>query len=323
VTVDTGERYALVEFTAERTLSKGRSMATIAWIGLGLMGHPMTSNLVKAGHTVRGFDLSERALAAAVADGVVGVGSAAEALAGADVAFTMLPKGEHSRAAYLGDDGIFAHAAPGTLLIDSSTIDVASARLLHDEAAAAGFEFLDAPVSGGIAGAEKGTLTFMVGGAAETFAKVRSYIEPMAGNIIATGGPTTGQAAKICNNLMLFINMVSTSEAAVLADRLGLDHEVFYSIAKVSSGDSWPLRTWYPYPGVVDSSPANRDFAPTFTADLANKDIQLALAAGEETGTPLRLGEMVQEMLQQVADAGQGGRDCSIVRQLVDESFPS
>ncbi|MEV0984183.1 3-hydroxyisobutyrate dehydrogenase [Brevibacterium sp. NPDC049920] len=298
-------------------------MTTIAWIGLGNMGHPMTANLVGAGHTVRGFDLSAPALEAATADGVIAAGSSAEALAGAEIAFTMLPRGEHALAAYQGPDGIFANAAPGTLLIDCSTIDVASARTLHDEAAAAGFEFLDAPVSGGIAGAQKGTLAFMVGGEPDVVEKARPFIEPMAGNIIATGEATTGQAAKICNNLMLFINMVSTSEAAVLADRLGLDHRVFHSIASVSSGDSWPLRTWYPYPGVVDSSPANNDFAPTFTADLANKDITLALAAAEETDTPLVLGTIVQEMLQQVSDAGAGDRDCSIVKKIVDGTFPS
>ena len=161
----------------------------------------------------------------------------------------------------------------------------------------------------------------MVGGEEAAVEKARTYIEPMAGNIIATGAPTTGQAAKICNNLMLFINMVSTSEAAVLADRLGLDHSVFYSIAKVSSGDSWPLRTWYPYPGVVDTSPANDDFAPTFTADLALKDIKLAMAAGQDTGTDLTLGTMVTKMLQQISDAGSGGKDCSIVKKLVDGTF--
>ncbi len=296
-------------------------MSTIAWIGLGHMGLPMTKNLLRAGHAVRGFDLSEPAMHAAAEAGVTTCASAAEALDGAEVVFTMLPKGEHSLAAYGGDEGIFATAAPGTLLIDSSTIDVASCQQLHDRAKEAGFEFVDAPVSGGIAGAEKGTLAFMVGGEEAAVEKARPFIEPMAGNVIATGAPTTGQAAKICNNLMLFINMVSTSEAAVLADRLGLDHSLFYSIAKVSSGDSWPLRTWYPYPGVVETSPANDDFAPTFTADLALKDINLALAAGEDTDTELTLGTIVKDMLKQVSDAGSGGKDCSIVKKLVDGSF--
>lgn len=296
-------------------------MATIAWIGLGNMGNPMTANLVKAGHAVRGFDLNPAALEAAGNNGVTVVSSSTEALDGADVVFTMLPKGEHAKAVYEGPDGVFANAAPGLLMIDSSTIDVASCQELHELAKAAGFPFVDAPVSGGIAGAEKGSLTFMVGGEDADVAAARPFIEPMAGNIIATGGATTGQAAKICNNLMLFINMVSTSEGAVLADRLGLDHKIFYEIAKVSSGDSWPLRTWYPYPDVAPTSPANRDFAPTFTVDLANKDIQLAQAAARDTGTPLVLGDLVQEMLQKFSDSGDGGKDCSVVRKLVDGTF--
>lgn len=296
-------------------------MATIGWIGLGNMGLPMTKNLITAGHSVRGYDLSESARSAAEANGVTACTTIAEAVAGADAVFGMLPNGTISKEVFCGAGGVLEFAEPTALLIDSSTIDVASCQQLHDQATEAGFEFVDAPVSGGIAGAEKGTLAFMVGGEEAAVEKARPFIEPMAGNVIATGAPTTGQAAKICNNLMLFINMVSTSEAAVLADRLGLDHSVFYSIAKVSSGDSWPLRTWYPYPGVVETSPANEDFAPTFTADLALKDINLALAAGEDTDTDLTLGTIVKDMLQQVSDAGSGGKDCSIVKKLVDGSF--
>lgn len=296
-------------------------MSTIGWIGLGNMGGPMTANLVGAGHEVKGFDLSAQALAAAAERGVSAASSAADAVAGAEIVFTMLPRGEHALAAYRGEDGIFANAAPGTLLIDCSTIDVASAQTLHEEAAAAGFSFLDAPVSGGTAGAEAGTLTFMVGGADADVERARSFIEPMARTIVHTGGPTTGQATKICNNLILAINLVATAEGAVLADRLGLDHEMFLSVARASSGDNWALRTWYPYPGVVESSPANRDFAPTFTTDLLRKDLSLALAAGQDTGTPLAFGERVQELLDQVADAGFGGKDCSIVRRVVDGSL--
>ena len=196
-------------------------MAVIAWIGLGNMGGSMSVNLAKAGHEVRGFDLSPQAVAAAEAGGVKPAGSIAEAVAGADVVFTMLPKGEHARTVYLGDDGVLAHADTRTLLVDSSTIDIASAQALHDAAAAAGFRFVDAPVSGGMSGAKAATLTFMIGGEAGAVAEATEYIRPMAANIIPTGGPTTGQAAKICNNLMLFINLASTAEGAVLADRLG------------------------------------------------------------------------------------------------------
>jgi len=296
-------------------------MAVVAWIGLGHMGGPMTANMVKAGHTVRGFDLSTDALTAAVNNGVEAAGSIADAVAGADVVFTMLPKGDHVRAVYLGEDGILATAAPDTLLIDSSTIDIESARAVHDAAAAAGFRFVDAPVSGGMSGAAAGTLTFMIGGDAGAVADARTFITPMAANIIPTGAATTGQAAKICNNLMLFINLASTSEGAVLADRLGLDKQVFWDIASVSSGDSWALRTWHPLPGVVPTAASNHDFAPTFTTDLANKDIGLALAAARGTDTPLALGEHVQQMFQQLIDAGQGGKDCSMIVSLVDGSL--
>ena len=293
-------------------------MAAIGWIGLGNMGGPMTANLVKAGHEVRGFDLNPQVLATAAANGVTPASSIADAVFGAEVVFTMLPKGEHAIAVYLGEGGVLASVTPGTLLVDSSTIDVESARKLHDAAAKAGFRFVDAPVSGGISGAQAGTLTFMIGGEPGAVADASAFIEPMSANIIPTGRATTGQAAKICNNLMLFINLAGAAEGAVLADRLGLDKQVFWDIASVSSGDSWALRTWYPIAGVVPSSAANSDFAATFTTELANKDIGLAIAAAQATDTPLEIGEHVQQMFQRVLDARQGGKDCSIIVKLVD-----
>jgi 3-hydroxyisobutyrate dehydrogenase len=293
-------------------------MAAVGWIGLGNMGGYMSANLVKAGHTVRGYDLNPAAVTAAQERGVQPVDSIVDAVTGADVVFTMLPKGEHARAVYLGDGGVLASADTRTLLVDSSTIDVESAQELHNAAAAGGYRFVDAPVSGGISGAEAGTLTFMVGGEAGAVRDAAGYIEPMAGNIIPTGGATTGQAAKICNNLMLFINLAGAAEGAVLADRLGLDKQVFWNIASVSSGDSWALRTWYPIPGVVPSAASNRDFAPTFTAELANKDINLAIAAARDTGTPLQIGEHVQQLFQRLVDAGLSAKDCSMIVQLVD-----
>ncbi|PYI68945.1 3-hydroxyisobutyrate dehydrogenase [Arthrobacter livingstonensis] len=296
-------------------------MAVVAWIGLGNMGGPMTANMVKAGHTVKGFDLSPNALAAAGAHGVEAAASIAAAVQGADVVFTMLPKGDHVRSVYFGEAGILANAATATLLIDSSTIDIDSAQAVHDAAAAAGFRFVDAPVSGGMSGATAGTLTFMIGGESGAVADASGFIEPMSANIIPTGGATTGQAAKICNNLMLFINLASTSEGAVLADRLGLDKQVFWDIASVSSGDSWALRTWYPVAGVVPTSAANNDFAPTFTAELANKDIGLAIAAARSTDTPLEIGEHVQQLFQRLIDGGQGAKDCSMIVSLVDGSL--
>jgi 3-hydroxyisobutyrate dehydrogenase len=296
-------------------------MAVIAWIGLGNMGGSMSVNLAKAGHEVRGFDLNAEAVAAAAAGGVKPAGSIAEAVGGADVVFTMLPKGEHARAVYLGEDGALAHADTRTLLVDSSTIDIASAQELHDAAAAAGFRFVDAPVSGGMSGAKAATLTFMVGGEAGAVAEATEYIRPMAANIIPTGGATTGQAAKICNNLMLFINLASTAEGAVLADRLGLDKQVFWDIASVSSGDSWALRTWYPVAGVVPTAASNNDFAPTFTTELANKDIGLAISAARDTGTPLEIGEHVQQLFQRLIDSGESGKDCSMIIKLIDGSL--
>lgn len=293
-------------------------MAVVAWIGLGNMGEPMTANMVKAGHTVRGFDLSAEAVAAAVEQGVTAAHSIADAVTGAEVVFTMLPKGEHVRSVYFGDAGILANAAKETLLIDSSTIDIESAQAVHDAAAVAGFRFVDAPVSGGIGGAANATLTFMIGGERVAVADASDYIKPMAGNIIPTGGATTGQAAKICNNLMLFINLASTAEGAVLADRLGLDKQVFWDIASVSSGDSWALRTWYPLAGVVPTAAVNHDFAPGFTAELANKDIGLAISAARGTNTPLEIGEHVQQLFQRLIEAGEGGKDCTRIVSLMD-----
>ncbi|SDM54896.1 3-hydroxyisobutyrate dehydrogenase [Cryobacterium flavum] len=296
-------------------------MSVVAWIGLGNMGGPMSANMVAAGHEVRGFDLNPDAVATAVTAGVTAVASISEAVAGADVVFTMLPKGEHARAVYFGDDGVLATADPATLLVDSSTIDIETAQALHDAAAAAGFRFVDAPVSGGMSGATAGTLTFMIGGVADAVADASTFIEPMAANIIPTGGATTGQAAKICNNLMLFINLAATAEGAVLAERLGLDKQVFWDIASVSSGDSWALRTWYPIKDVVATAASNRDFAPTFTATLASKDIGLAIVAARATDTPLEIGEHVAELFQRLIDEGEGGKDCSMIVKLVDGSL--
>lgn len=300
-------------------------MATIAFVGLGNMGGPMAANLIKAGHTVRGFDLNPDAIAAASSLGVTTADSQAQALQGAEVVITMLPKGEHSAAAYLGTDGgagILATADPGTLLIDSSTIDVETSGRIHQAAADAGFAFVDAPVSGGISGAQAGTLTFMLGGQPEAVEAAKPVLEPMAGNIIPTGGPTSGEAAKICNNMMLFIGLMAASEGAVLARKLGLDAKVFHDIATVSSGDSWAVRTWYPVPGVTETAASNNEFAATFRADLAHKDIGLALAGAEQVGLQLPAAEMVAAQLQRVLDEGDADKDCSIIIRHVDPDAP-
>jgi 3-hydroxyisobutyrate dehydrogenase len=293
---------------------------TIAWIGLGNMGGPMAANLVRAGHQVLGFDLTEAAKGTASQAGVKVVESVAEAVRDADVVFTMLPAGSHVRSVLSGTDGILANVRPGTLVVDSSTIDIQVALELHGVVTAAGCRFLDAPVSGGIFGAQAGTLTFMVGGDPADLAGVREIIEVMAGRVFHAGGAGAGQSAKIANNMMMAVNLAGLCEGAVLADRLGLDPHVFFQIAGVSSGDSWALRTWYPMPGVVQTAGVNRDFAGGFATDLALKDVRLALAAGEATGTPLDFASLVVQRLQTMSELGYGAKDCTSLVKLIDGS---
>ncbi|MGO2028364.1 MAG: 3-hydroxyisobutyrate dehydrogenase [Brevibacterium aurantiacum] len=304
--------------SAEEHDARRHFMSTIGWIGLGNMGRPMTANLVKAGHTVNGFDLMEIAVEEAAKHGVNPVKSIAEAVAGADIVFTMLPKGEHARAVYLEADGVLAHADTTTLLVDSSTIDFDSARALHSEAVKAGFRFVDGPVSGGVTGAEAGTLTFMLGGSDEDVAEAKTFIEPMAGNMFHAGGEAAGQAAKIVNNMMLSISLQGVVEGAVLADRFGLDPKVFYDIATVSSGDSWPLRTWYPVPGVTETAASNNSFQPGFATALMHKDVGLALAGAETQGLDLPAAQLVHAQLQKLVDAGLEGLDTSALIKNID-----
>lgn len=292
-------------------------MATYAWIGLGNMGGPMTANLVKAGHTVFGFDLDPTALDQAATVGVTPADSIAQAVKEADVVFTMLPRGEHVRAVYGSDDGVWAHANTRTLLIDSSTVDVETSQSCHDESTRLGFNFIDAPVSGGVSGAEAASLAFMVGGEQKPVRQAFDFIEPMAGKTIATGGPTTGISAKICNNMMLFINLMGAAEGSQLADRLGLDPKVFWEVASASSGHSWAQQTWYPMPGIVDSAAANRNYEATFRTDLALKDITLALEAGDLTNLSLEAATLAQEKFTALADEGLADKDCSLITKLV------
>jgi 3-hydroxyisobutyrate dehydrogenase len=293
-------------------------MKKVAWIGLGRMGLPMATHLVDAGHSVTGYDLSEDSLIKAEGVGIARSQTIKDAVAGADVVFTMLPQGADVLSVYKDPEGILAHATPSTLLVDSSTISISACHELHSLAKEAGFRFLDAPVSGGTVGAEDGTLAFMVGGDQEAFDDASPVIEPMSANIFHTGGPTTGQVAKICNNLILFINLSATAEGAVLAERLGLDKKKFFDIASVSSADSWPLRNWYPVPGVVETAASSRDFeSPTFTARLARKDVSLAVDAAHDIGQTLRLGEMVQGFYDELIDDGLGEKDCSIISRLM------
>ncbi|WP_024585960.1 3-hydroxyisobutyrate dehydrogenase [Aliihoeflea sp. 2WW] len=283
-------------------------MTTIAFIGLGNMGNPMAANLVKAGHKVTGFDLVEANLETARANGAAVAASAREAISGAEVVITMLPAGKHVVSVY---EDIVPAAAKGTLFIDSSTIDVDSARKAHKIAADAGMLSVDAPVSGGVGGAEAGTLTFMAGGSADAFAKAAPVLKPMAGKVVNCGDAGAGQAAKICNNMILGISMIGVGEAFVLAEKLGLSHQALYDVASTSSGQCWSLTTYCPVPGPVPNSPANRDYKPGFAAALMLKDLKLAQEAAQNAGAVTPLGAEATQLYALFNAMGQGGTDFS------------
>jgi len=289
-------------------------MTTIAFIGLGHMGGGMAANLAKAGHDVRAFDLSADALGRAVAAGCLAASSAAEAVADADVVVTMLPAGRHVAQVY--DETLFGGAKPNTLLIDCSTIDVATARDVAARAEAKGLIAVDAPVSGGIAAANAGTLTFMVGGSAEAFARAKPILADMGKAVIHAGSNGAGQAAKICNNMILGATMAVTTEAFNLATALGLDARAFYDIASVSSGQSWSLTSYCPVPGVGPETPADRDYEGGFAAALMLKDMRLALDAAGSAGTAVPVASIAAERYQALADGGQDGKDFSAVIDL-------
>lgn len=291
-------------------------MSTIAFIGLGNMGGPMAANLVKAGHTVRGVDLVAAHLEAAAATGVVPAGSAAEAVDGAEVVITMLPAGGHVLAVWRE---ILAQAAPGTLLIDSSTIDVDSARQAHAMAAGRGCPSVDAPVSGGTGGAAAATLTFMCGGAADAFARAEPLLSAMGRKIVHCGPGGNGQAAKICNNMILGVSMIAVCEAFALGEKLGLSHQALFDVASTSSGQCWSLTSYCPVPGPVPASPANRDYRPGFAAALMLKDLTLAQAAAQSVGAATPLGAAAAALYDAFAAAGHGGMDFSGIVALVRE----
>jgi 3-hydroxyisobutyrate dehydrogenase len=286
-------------------------MSTIAFIGLGNMGGPMAANLVKAGHKVVGVDVTQAALDRHVSAGGVAGASIADAVADADVVVTMLPSGREVNALYLGDNGIVPNVKAGALLIDSSTIDVDTARAVAKAAAAKGLAMLDAPVSGGTGGATAGTLTFMCGGEDATFARARPYLDAMGKTIVHAGGPGNGQAAKICNNMILGITMIATSEAFVLAEKLGLDAQKLFDIASKSSGQSWSLTTYCPVPGPVPTSPANRGYQPGFTAAMMLKDLKLAQDAARSAGAVTPMGSEAASLYGLYAAQGEGGTDFS------------
>ncbi|MET3660239.1 3-hydroxyisobutyrate dehydrogenase [Aquamicrobium ahrensii] len=293
-------------------------MTTIAFIGLGNMGNPMAANLVKAGHSVTGFDLMAENLATAREHGVAIAADAKEAVRDAEVIVTMLPAGKHVIAVY---EEIAPAARPGTLFIDSSTIDVESARKAHALAAASGHISIDAPVSGGTGGAAAGTLTFMCGGAEEAFARAEPILQPMAGRIVHCGGPGAGQAAKICNNMILGISMIGVAEAFVLGEKLGLSHQALFDVASTSSGQCWSLTTYCPVPGPVPTSPANNGYKPGFAAALMLKDLKLAQEAAQGAGAATPLGAEAAQLYSLFNAQGGGGTDFSgIVEFLRDKT---
>jgi 3-hydroxyisobutyrate dehydrogenase len=292
-------------------------MATIGFVGLGNMGAPMAANLLKAGHQVTGFDLLPRAADALVAKGGQAAKSAAEAAGAGDVVITMLPAGPQVRSVYLDEGGVLASARGGALLIDCSTIDVESARAVAAAAKRAGFDMLDAPVSGGTAGAEAATLTFMVGGEAEVFDRARPVLEAMGRTIVHAGPAGNGQAAKICNNMILGVSMIAVCEAFSLAERLGLDAQTLFDITSKSSAQCWALNSYCPVPGPVPGSPANRDYAPGFTAAMMLKDLRLAQQAAGATATATPLGAAAANLYQLAVDAGGDGLDFSGIYRLI------
>jgi 3-hydroxyisobutyrate dehydrogenase len=289
-------------------------MSKVAFLGLGNMGAPMAANLVKAGHAVAGFDLVDAQRQAAASSGVASARSAREAVAGADAIVTMLPAGRHVLASWAD----FLPVAPkGALVIDSSTIDVESAKRAHEAGAAAGVLTLDAPVSGGVGGATAGTLTFMCGGSPEAFDRAKPILEAMGKRIVHCGGAGAGQAAKICNNMILGATMIATCEAFALAEKLGLSAQALFDVASTSSGQSWSLTSYCPVPGPVPASPANRGYKPGFAASLMLKDLRLAQEAAASVGAATPLGAEAAQIYALFVAGGHGGDDFSGVINLL------
>ena len=289
-------------------------MTRIAFVGLGNMGVPMAANLVRAGHEVIGFDLIAANAERAKAEGVAVAGSAHEAAEGTEAFVTMLPAGRHVLGVY---EDVVPHLADGTLAIDCSTIDVASARTAHGLCERFGIASVDAPVSGGVGGAKAGTLTFMAGGTAESFARAEPILDPMAGRTVHCGEGGAGQAAKICNNMILGVSMIGVAEAFVLAEKLGLSHQALFDVASTASGRCWSLDTYCPVPGPVPTSPANHGYEPGFAAALMLKDLRLAQEAAGAGSAVTPLGAAAAQIYALMAAGGQGGRDFSAVIEFL------
>ena len=295
-------------------------MTRIAFIGIGNMGLPMVRNLLAAGHEVRAYDISPGALAEAVQAGASEAVSLADAVTMAEAVITMVPEGRHVRAVYLGDggnDGIIGHAPRDALLADCSTIDIATAREVAATASESGYEMIDAPVSGGVTGAAAGTLTFMVGGSTAGYERAKPVLAAMGRNIVHVGEPGHGQAAKICNNMMAAIAIIGASEVFCLGEALGLDLKALYGILSTSTGQTRMMDQMHPVPGIVESAPSNRDYAPGFKAALMAKDLGLSQSAAADTGTSTPLGADAAALFRMLCKNGAGELDCSAVYKLL------
>lgn len=294
-------------------------MATVAFIGLGNMGGGMAANLAKAGYEVRAFDLSEDALARAESKGCSRANGAAEAVRDAEAVVTMLPAGKHVAEVYRSS--VFGKAPTSAILIDCSTIDVDTARTVEKEAEAAGYTMVDAPVSGGIAAADAGTLTFMVGGSDEGFERARPILEQMGKAVIHAGDAGAGQAAKIVNNMLLGVTMAGTCEAFVLAQKLGLDPQVFFDISSKASGQSWSMTSYCPVPGVGPETPADRNYDGGFAAALMLKDLKLAMEAAQSVGAYTPMGGEAEELYERFVNRGGASKDFSAIIKMIDDSW--
>ena len=287
----------------------------IAFIGLGNMGSGMSANLAKAGNEVMAFDLSADAMARAKEQGMTPAASAADAVKGANAVITMLPAGKHVRDVYM--DAILPNAPKDALLIDCSTIDVDSARTVNRDAAMQGFRAADAPVSGGTAAASGGTLTFMVGCREQDFTEIEDVLKPMAKAVIHAGDSGAGQAAKICNNMLLGISMIATCEAFALAEGLGLDAQKFFDIASKASGQCWSLTSYCPWPGPVPAAPSNREYEGGFATAMMLKDLKLAQDAAETVGAPTPLGGAAEALYTELVERGYGAKDFSFILEML------
>ncbi len=295
-------------------------MAKVGFIGLGNMGGGMARNILKAGHKLKAFDLNEQVLADICAAGATAASSAVDAATNVDAVITMLPAGKHVKSVYLGAEGLIAAASPGTIMMDCSTIDVDSAREVVAAATSAGLKMVDAPVSGGVAAAAAGSLTFMVGGTEGDFDSAEKYLNSMGANIIHAGKAGSGQAAKICNNMMLGIQMISVAEAFILAEKLGLEAEKLFAISSKASGQCWSLTSYCPVPGPVPASPANNEYKAGFAAAMMLKDLRLSQEAAASAGAVTPLGACSRDLYEKFTEMSADDMDFSgIINMLRDD----